>query len=72
MDKALWWIGAIHAAAYILIGSLVAVTWTVWKLHKYAKFNGRIVQWHYARARWQRRHADGLTEAEWKQGEPRP
>lgn len=71
-DSLIWWIGLIHVSVYAGYCSTWVLTSVIWKLHSIGRFNGRILQWHIARARWSRRHTDGLTEAEWQRGEPRP
>lgn len=72
MTNILWWIGAIHVAAYSIVGTAFAVTWLSWKAHALFGYNAKIIQWHVARSRWARRHTDGLTDSEWEKGEPRP
>ena len=72
MSSLIWWVGAIHVTAYLVLGSLRVGTWLFWKAHTYGQYNARIMQWHLARARWQERHTSGLTEQEWRRGEPKP
>jgi len=72
MSDALWWFGIIHAVAYAIAGLTFVLTLLIVKAHQWAKMMGLIIAWHVAKARWSRRHEDGLTDAEWKRGEPTP
>jgi hypothetical protein len=72
MDEWIWWIGAAHIAFYATACSVVLIVAGTMKLHMWFKIMGRIIVWHHARYHSQRRHKDGLTDAEWAQGEPRP
>lgn len=71
-DSVLWWFGALHASAYAVIGCFIVITRLTVSAHMYAKVMGRIITWHVARSRWERRHIDGLKDDEWKRGEPKP
>ena len=53
-----WWVGAIHLAIYGVAGGLVVVTVVTVKSHQMAKVMGRIIQWHWARHRWQQGEID--------------
>jgi hypothetical protein len=71
-----WWFGLIHAAAYIVIGSVVGLTWLAvecWGriLHR-RRLLVAIINWTLAKNRWRERHKRGLSDAEWKRGEPQP
>jgi len=72
MSEAFFWIGVAHVAAYACVGLIQAAAFVVWWTHKRTGFLRRIMEWHYARLRWNERHERGLSDAEWKRGEPRP
>ena len=67
-----YWIGIVHIVAYCAVGGFILLTIAVMKVHMWFRIMGRIIEWHIARARWNRRHKDGLTDAEWQRGKPRP
>jgi hypothetical protein len=72
VNAAIWWFGALHAAAYAIVGCFIVLTLGVVRAHMFANVMGRIITWHIARARWNRRHIDGLKDSEWQRGEPKP
>lgn len=72
MTVLIWWIGALHVAVYAIAGTLFVASYLTWRIGRYGGFLTEVIRWKVARARWERRHTDGLTETEWQQGEPRP
>lgn len=71
-----YWFGVVHAVAYCAGGCSAALSWlaayATFKLANHRRFVKSMIEWKLAKNRWDRRHADGLTEAEWQRGEPRP
>lgn len=67
MNDFIWWVGAIHIAAYVAVGSVAIIALLVVKAHMLAKVMGRIIQWHRARALWQDKVERGVEAPE-----PRP
>jgi hypothetical protein len=76
MNAALYWFGVFHAVLYASVGAVVGGLWLIvecWgRILNRRRMLTAIINWHLAVRRWERRREHGLSDREWKRGEPKP
>jgi hypothetical protein len=72
----LYWLGVFHAAIYVLVGTTIGAVWLIvecWgRILNRRRLLGAIIRWSLAVRRWNARSEHGLSDEEWKRGEPKP
>jgi hypothetical protein len=72
VNSVIWWFGLVHVVAYSIVGMFALAAYLTWRAGRYGRFLKDVIEWRVARYHWDHRHKDGLTDDEWKRGEPRP
>lgn len=59
MSEIVWWIGALHLAAYAIVGTIVVVTLLTVKAHMMAGVMSKIIIWHVKRGSYATKRETG-------------